>query len=239
MRIATWNLERGGRRGAAFDRQRAVLDSISADITVLTEPPWQLSTTCKGLVAAPRERQAHGEPEAWVAIQGDGVEPVSPAARYGRLAVAARTTALREPVVVYGSVLPWLAAPRQAAELLATPSETYAEMFKRVLREQVADVRALQLRFPGELLVWAGDFNQTLAGANWGGSNRSRALLECSIETLGLDAWNQRERHALDGLCAIDLICGPNDRTPIAVTRIEPAADGPKLSDHAGYVVEV
>jgi hypothetical protein len=41
-------------------------------------------------------------------------------------------------------------------------------------------------------------------------------------------------------MCAIDLICGPADRTPLGgVEVIHPRPSGPWLSDHAGYVIDL
>ncbi len=50
-------------------------------------------------------------------------------------------------------------------------------MFERFLMSQANDIRALQDNHPEAMIVWAGDFNQSLDGPNTGGSNRGRTLL--------------------------------------------------------------
>lgn len=112
-------------------------------------------------------------------------------------------------------------------------------MFERFLMSQANDVRTLQENHPEAMIVWAGDFNQSLDGPNTGGNNRGRALLSETLEDLGLKAWNRRCDHALGGLCAIDLICGPREHPVNEIVRIDPAPNGRRLSDHAGYVVDI
>ena len=242
MRIATWNLNHGGRRGSAVTRQDAALRAVVADLVVLTEPPIEWLTAGPGVVTSPAERESdRGGPEAleaWVAIVGDRVAPVGPPLPFERLAVRARAELDSEPVVIYGSVLPWGTAHKQAPRL-AEPGETSLAMFERVLNAQLDDLLRLRRRFEGELLIWAGDFNQSLAGPNWGGSAEKRALLADALARLDFDAWNKNEPHARPGMCAIDLICGPAGRHGHPVHRIDNLLDGRKLTDHAGYVVEV
>jgi hypothetical protein len=237
VRVATWNLERGGRRKGDADDQRRVLDEVKADVTIVTEPPPGEPTPGEVVVASPPERPSKGAPESWVEIRGRGLRPVLPAAPYTRMAVAAETDAFGEPLLVYGSVLPWRAAPAQAPDV-AKPAESFIEMFKRVLDEQADEIQRLRADRPG-LFIWAGDFNQTLVGSNAGGSNEARDLLDAKLDELKLTAWNASARHAIEKLCAIDLICGPRDRPIKSVSWIDPAPDGRPLSDHAGYVVEL
>ena len=157
---------------------------------------------------------------------------------YRRLAAAAIVDLDDRTIVVYGSVLPWRSAPRHAPEL-SSPDETAAAMFERVLTAQVRDIRALQASHPDALLIWAGDFNQSLDGPNMVGSAAGRSLLSEALDRLGFAAWNQGEAHAVGGLLAIDLICGPRRCLVEKVDRFEPVRAGKRLSDHAGYVVDV
>jgi hypothetical protein len=66
-----------------------------------------------------------------------------------------------------------------------------------------------------------------------------RELLEQALERLGFTAWNRSAAHARRELCAIDLICGPRDIIVANIERIGPTIDGCRVSDHAGYVVEL
>jgi hypothetical protein len=152
--------------------------------------------------------------------------------------VAAQIEVGGELLIVYGTVLPWLRAPDQAPDLVL-PNETYNDMFLRVLSEQAEDLKALQRAYPKAIIVWAGDVNQSLSGTNRGGSNNSRELLRNMLDHLGLVAWNEHMAHAIPGMKAIDLICGPAKRPVKAIVRLDPVADGHTLSDYAGYVVEI
>lgn len=178
----------------------------------------------------------HGD-ESWVAIVGHGAETIEPVPPYGRMSVAAKILVDDETVVVYGSVLPWLAISHHQPELMQR-DETSSEIFSRILAEQVGDITALQYRFPRASVIWAGDFNQTLSGPNYGGRTSCRNELEAALASVGMRAWNRDEAHASPGMCAIDLICGPKDRPPHTIERIAPTANGTTLTDHAGYYAD-
>jgi hypothetical protein len=237
VRIATWNLERGGRTAAAGRAQDAVLRALAADVIILTEPPASYRSG-PGVVTSPPRRRGRAGDEAWVAIVGDGVEPVALEIPFERMATAARLGANERAVVVYGSVLPWAAIASHAPELVR-PGESSLDVFLRVLREQASDLLTLRNAYPDDLLVWAGDFNQTVAGPNLGGSHAKRDALVATLADLGLVAWNGDAAHANVPLCAIDLLCGPRDVVPARQGRIDPLVDGVIASDHAGYWVEI
>jgi hypothetical protein len=235
VRVGTWNLERKSGRTAAF--QVEVLDQLDLDIAVLTEPGrgW---IDADGVVTSPPDRSSPQGSESWIAIRT--IEPraawVIPP--FERLAAATIATIRGREVVVYGSVLPWRSAPRHIPEL-ALHDELPAAMFERYLDAQVADLDDLRSHHPRAVLIWAGDFNQSLDGPNLVGSRSGRLLLRGALDHLGFTAWNQSEHHANTGLSAIDLICGPRDVCITHVERIDPFQNGRLLSDHAGYVVDV
>jgi hypothetical protein len=235
IRIGTWNLERGRRSPDVVRAQREVLNAHATNVCVLTEPPAELSAPGRGRAISPSS--PHDGVGPWVCIVGDGVEPVELPGQPRPLAVAAHTRWRGVDLVVFGSVLPWLGAATQVPEM-ALPGEPPAALFARHLRSQADDVRALCSAHPDALVVWAGDFNQALAGPNYGGSNANRALLAETLDELGFEAWNATAPHAIDGLYSIDLICGRVGQ-PREVVRIPPVVDGRVLSDHAGYVVEL
>jgi len=60
-----------------------------------------------------------------------------------------------------------------------------------------------------------------------------------ALDQLGMVAWNGDAEHAILGLRAVDLICGPCDIEAVNVTRIAPVRDGVTMTDHAGYCVEL
>lgn len=155
---------------------------------------------------------------------------------FERMAVAARVTVSGRSLVIYGAVLPWGSIRSHAPELVKD-GEVFADVFKRVLEEQQADLRALQAEH--ESVVWAGDFNQTVGGSNAGGSRKGRDHPVTCLDDLGLVAWNGSADHACEGLRAIDLICGPKGQTIVRQGRIDPVRDGVRMSDHAGYWVDL
>jgi len=165
------------------------------------------------------------------------VEPVALDIPFERMAAAAHATMDGRDVIVYGAVLPWGSIGTHAPKLVRA-GESSLDAFRRVLHEQAADIAALRRRYERDLIVWAGDFNQTITGPNRSGSGARRAALLDVLAGLGFAAWNGDTAHARHGLCAIDLICGPRDRRPAQQGRIDPNLDGVVMSDHAGYWVE-
>lgn len=238
MRLGLWNLQRGGRRGAAYEHQVRLLDTLNLDIAVLTEPPAKALTTTGDVVASPARRMGAAGAEAWVAVVGHGVEPVPPACPFERLAVAARYRAGGRMVIVYGCVLPWRAARTQAPEL-ALSGESAGGMFARIVVAQKRDVESLMAVHPDALVVWVGDFNQSLAGPNVVGSKQGRDAVNNALDDLGMKAWNAHAPHACADLHTIDLICGPAAQPVHHVGWADPTVDGRRLSDHAAYWVEL
>lgn len=236
MKIATWNLERGPSHKAQR-AQKAVLDSLGADVLVLTEPPTSYRSG-PFVVASPREREGRRGAESWVAIVGKSeVRAAEIDIPFERMAAAACATVDGRKVIIYGAVLPWNSIRSHAPELVPA-GESASDTFVRVLREQVADIELLRRRYKPDVISWAGDFNQTVTGANHSGSRANRTALTDALRDLGFKAWNEDAPHAQVGLKAIDLICGPQDQRPVLQGRIDPVApDGVVMSDHAGYWV--
>jgi endonuclease/exonuclease/phosphatase family metal-dependent hydrolase len=240
MRIVTWNMQRGfhGRQQCVTEQQR-LLDGCDADIVVLTEVPASMSKSKGGIVCSdPRREAGKAGLEAWVSIASMDCRAVGPEVPFERMAVAAEAVVDNEEFLVYGSVLPWSSAIHQAS-YLSLLGESPGGLFARLLREQVSDVVSLRESRPDHTLIWAGDFNQTLSGPNYGGSKKGRHLLAEALDELDLVAWNQELPHAKPPMHAIDLICGPRGRQPRRVHRFEPVLNDSVLSDHAGYVVEL
>jgi len=236
VRIATWNLERGGRTLAARSAQSGAIQRLAADVFVLTELPEGFKTE-RRMMASPARRSGGRGDESWVAIVGDDVQELDLELPFERLAVAARVNHGRQKVIVYGAVLPWLAVTSHAPYLVQ-PGETSFEVFQRVLREQAADIALLQRSY-GEPIIWAGDFNQSLVGALNGGAAVRRELLKKTLAELGFGAWNGEASHAQAGLKAVDLICGNAATIVRGQGRIDNVCDGVVISDHAGYWVDV
>jgi endonuclease/exonuclease/phosphatase family metal-dependent hydrolase len=141
-------------------------------------------------------------------------------------------------LLVYGTVMPWHADPGPTAD-----APNWSE-HHRVLPEQAVEWAALRAAYPDVPLCVAGDFNTDLGGANYYGTKRGRAAL-------------------VDGLRAAELVClTSTDRVPAGRLAHPPidhvcvsaslgagaavvdawegtTADGVRLSDHSGLVVEL
>jgi hypothetical protein len=235
LRIATWNLERGT-TAAIRQAQAAVLRDLAADVVVVTEPGPSYKSG-PGIVTSPPDRKGRNGTEPWVAIVGPSVEPLALDIPFERMAVAATALVGAVPLLVYGSVLPWGSFDRDAPDLLLA-GETAQDAFLRLLKEQTSDIAELRRRYPEHVAIWAADFNQTVAGPNYGGSKVKREALVRALDDLGLLAWNATAANAKDGMHAIDLICGPRDITMARQGRIDPVLGVVRMSDHAGYWVE-
>jgi endonuclease/exonuclease/phosphatase family metal-dependent hydrolase len=190
------------------------------------------------VVTSPRQRDGRQGAESWVAIVGKSeIKPAEIDIPFERMAAAARATVDGREVIVYGAVLPWNSIRSHAPELVHA-GESASDTFVRVLREQAADIERLRRRHKPDVIIWAGDFNQTVGGPNYGGSRAKRDTLIQTLATLDFEAWNRKEAHARAGLQAIDLICGRRDQRPVRQGRIDPVSGDIRMSDHAGYWVE-
>lgn len=237
VRVATWNLERGGRTRAARVAQAVEIRNLAADVLVLSEPGPSFEEG-PGVVASPRQRKNGKTSESWIAIVGDAIEPASFEIPFERMAVAATARVNGVALLIYGSVLPWAAFRTHAPEL-GRDGESSHQAFLRLLQDQAADIEALRRCHPNHIVIWAGDFNQHVSGPNHGGSLAKREALVEALDNLALVAWNGAAAHANSGLCAIDLICGPRELDVREQGRIDPFRGGIRMTDHAGYWVEV
>ena len=237
MRIGTWNIERMGRGKTFAEQYKAKLESLKADVVVVTEPGPGFHALFPEAVMAPDNRPGRKSPEAWVAIIGENLEAITPEIPYSRLAVAARTVIDGQRVIVYGSVLPWNSAQHHAPDVYGVEKRPFMEIFEKALNEQVGDMEELRRRYPQEALIWAGDFNHTLEGRAL--SRGASELLRDAISKLGLNAVNADSPHRAEGMKSLDLICVESSWTCSGIDFEYPEPDGRPLSDHCWYVAEV
>ena len=237
MRIGTWNIERMGRGKKFAEQYKAKLESLKADVVVVTEPGPGFHDLFPEAVMSPENRPSRKPPEAWVAIIGENLEAITPEIPYSRLAVAARTVIDGQSVIVYGSVLPWNSAQHHAPDVYGDEKRPFMEIFEKALKEQVGDMEELRRRYPQEVLIWAGDFNHTLEGRAL--SRRASELLRDAISKLGLEAVNADSPHRAEGMKSLDLICVESSWTCSGIDFDYPEPDGRPLSDHCWYFAEV
>lgn len=241
MRLANWNVARpvpsGQRRRASIVEQ---IEMVAADIWVLTETHDSVvpGSSFQGISTEGDDRPA--EPgERWVTIWSrfpiEALPPTSDPVR----TVAARVVPHRSaPLVVYGTVLPWLGSAWRDVEAVD------GKAFAAALDVQTADWCALRESFPDDDLVVAGDFNQDLADTRYYGSRANRAKLESALQRAGLVALTARGDDPIRALSApsacIDHICisAPSHWRSTGAHRWPdtPSPDR-RLSDHFGVVV--
>jgi len=209
MRIGTWNL--AGRWSPAHER---LLESQDCDVWLLTEVSLQVELAgygqhrTSGLMARGR---------AWAAVLSrDPVEPLPDPH-------PASSAASIGDIVYCSSILPWRSCGARAPWTGARHADKTA-----------ATIAALDTALPRTKLVWGGDFNHALGGAEVAGSMAGRGHVERFIEARELQVPTAQLPHRLDGLLSIDHIAVAAART---TTAFHVPAGG--LSDHPAYVADV
>jgi len=185
VKLATWNLARP--TPSSRKRNSLVSDQItrvSADVWVLTEtndlikPGPEFSGTSTTGADRPGDRS-----ERWTTIWSRlPVEPLAPTSDPIR-AVAARIVPTDgAPLVVYGTVLPWLGSAWRGI------TAGSGAAFSAALEAQASDWLVLRASYPDHDIVVAGDFNQDLAPTHYYGSRANRQKLVVALERCGLVA---------------------------------------------------
>ena len=208
MRVATWNLDRCAvGEGVRATWLRDQMAQVVADVWILTEThrdfaPGQGFRLAAYSADAPDREAARGE--CWVAIwTREQTAPVTLTRDTERAAAVTLTGPGGTPVVIVGTVLPWLADGRD-------PAHRGEAAFRARLADQAADWRRL-LQAAGSGLCVAGDFNQDLlAAGHYYGSAGGRVFLRETLAELGLVCLTGGVDDPLKGthgLAAIDHIC--------------------------------
>jgi hypothetical protein len=219
--------------------------TVQADIWILTET-WRGFAPGHDYecitVSGQADDREYAEGECWVAIWARASFAGNPliSSDPERTAAMRIDRSGRAPLVVFGTVLPWLSDAR------APKGERGAAGFEAALDIQRADWDRLRASIPGAALCVAGDFNQDLVDWHYYGSARGKASLRAAIETSGLICLTAGAADPLachPGRASIDHICVSSELMRGIVSHVMswPAADhiGPTLSDHFGVVVDL
>jgi len=172
LRLATWNLARTNPRSTArIQTLQSHMATINADIWILTEtwkqiaPPPEHHLVATSTPAPDRESAAG---ERWTTIWSrHPAQALTLAAEPDRTAAALITPPNSRPIIVYGTVLPWLSDQRRAPV-------TGGDAFIASLAAQSEEWRDLRTKHLTTGLIVAGDFNQDLAEKHYYGSGRGR-----------------------------------------------------------------
>jgi hypothetical protein len=196
------------------------LATLCCEVLLLTEVPQDLRLEGYRLCFA-NGKMACGQAFAAVAARGDhnpvkGVHPhlASVAAEF-------------DETTFMASVVPWRSA--QAADGFAGDSQGE--------RTRVA-FDALAGSWPGEHVIWGGDWNHELSGRISAGSKTGREAI------LGLLRQHQMQVPTTvlgseRGSGSVNHIAVPGDRKVTRVERHEAMSGGKRLSDHDAYVVQI
>lgn len=94
-------------------------------------------------------------------------------------------------------------------------------------------------RQPDDVLIWGGDFNETLVGRPIQSRVGRRVVVE-ALDALGLVALTAESPHLTDGLATIDHLAVPIGWSdPATVSVVTRADDLRQTSDHALYLANV
>jgi endonuclease/exonuclease/phosphatase family metal-dependent hydrolase len=249
IRIATWNVQRPKlsevkrRDGEAFQGNRLLesIQAMQADIWILTETHASLSPGLEFTSTTTEESDPIHEPgETWVTIWSRfPIELVTRTSDPSRACAARIVPNGSRPLVVYGTVLPWIGSTWQGI-----PSANGAA-FSAALNAQLSDWVSLQREHPDCDFVLAGDFNQDMGKSHYYGSRRNQEALQSAIATArlrcltaaGLDpVLKHAPSHA-----SIDHICASAGLILVGSPVSWPISDSPqkRLSDHFGVLVEL
>lgn len=215
--------------------------SIKADIWVLTESRTSVSPGDEfTLIAHTRRDGADSPDECWVAIWsrvgGDSL-PTADGDRSAAVELAAGSAA---PLVVFGTVLPWLGSSWR--DIAASGAQAYSAS----LSNQASDWRGYRVAVPARRLCIAGDLNQdVLSTGHYYGSKLGRAALRAALVAESLVCPTAHPADAVglhtEGLAAgIDHICVSDDLVePSAPVQVWPHASelGSALTDHFGVCI--
>ena len=241
MRIANWNVNHArenGRREAI----RRVMDSIGADVWILTETHASLEPGPDYRCVARSKPSAElPDDESWVSIWSrmpmlDQLKTADSTFSAGTILKLGDGT----PLTVFGTVLPW-----RGREWGGQPSAD-AVAFEAALRSQQTDW-ASAIRNPRSAVCVAGDFNQDLSTKSYYWSRKAYEALRTTLTESGLTAATADPTDPVRGLtggtsACIDHICLSESLTAkqrALSVAWAPTLDGRVLSDHHGIYVDV
>jgi hypothetical protein len=213
VRIGTWNVD----NRIWTDVHAGLVENANCDIWLMTEThrsvdlPGYESHLSAGVM---------GRGQRWAAVFSRGpLKPLEDPHGASAAAVIDGTT-------FCSTILPWKGSGGEEP----WSGDTHADRTKNAL-----DV--LLARLPQTNLIWGGDWNHSLCGAEAAGSIGGRGHVLKAVERLGLCVPTALLAHPIDGLRSIDHIGVPKHRAVDRVERIRAKVHG--LSDHDAYVVEV
>jgi exonuclease III len=244
MRIGTWNVEYAS--GAVKNaRRRDILDANPADVWVLTETHDDFDLTPAHQPIHSAQRPVRSGPDVrlgsrWVSIWSRFPVRERLSVRDPERTAAALLDTPVGALIVFGTVLPWHSD--RGCHPIDTDVPNWSEQY-RVIGEQSEEWKARQRDYREAAMCVAGDLNLNLGGPHWYGTNHGRAMMRSAIKHNDLICTTEFDE-VPPGLLThapIDhvLLSRRLARTfRVAAAWEGRAADGVRLSDHSGIVVE-
>ncbi len=115
--------------------------------------------------------------------------------------------------------------------------DDFASRFRAVPTSHVQ--RIVSARRADDVVIWGGDFNQSLTGRVLG-SRAGRSALLAAFDDLALDPPTANARHLIDGALSIDHLAVSSDWTEASSVTVITREDDPRqASDHALYLIDI
>lgn len=246
MRIGVWNLKQGPNpAGVRGQEMLALMRDCDADIWLLTEvhTAWSLPGYSSAM-SAPRSfgpllKRWSGilarETYHLLQVPLSGSHPADEGLCLARLQ---SPVDCHPEMLVACSVQPW------SNTLLGWPSlhghcelDSYQRRFRFVADAHTQRIQTA--RQSEDVVLWGGDFNQSLSGRPMG-SNAGRAVLATCLADLDVSALTADASHLVSGACSIDHVAATSGwPASSAVTVILRSDDRRQTSDHALYLVDI
>jgi len=214
MRVGTWNLA-----GRWDNRHERMMLDQGCDVWLLTEVRERVAIggffghMTAGSMAHSRRWAAILSREPISALQDP--HPATAAAIIGDLTFAS-------------SVLPWRSCP----------SRTPWVGFRHADKTRAA-LDQLLSSLPPKGLVWGGDFNQSLLGKDYSGSQEGCRCIRAALDQLALQVPTEALPHRVAGVMSIDHIAVARGLPTSAARRVVASVGDRRLSDHDLYTVEI
>jgi endonuclease/exonuclease/phosphatase family metal-dependent hydrolase len=186
LKIATWNVEKvAPGRSRRSQVVSTALQAVDADIVILTESHQDFAPSAgHTLAAASATAPDRVGGQRWVCIwirRGWASTAIPLTGEPERSAAVRIVLPSGGALLVFGTVLPWRSDTR-------VPTFRGARAFVRSLGLQSDDLTRIRHSHPGDLLCFAGDWNQELAARPWVGSAEGQKALELFLVRHGLVA---------------------------------------------------
>ena len=241
LKIANWNIQRALPTARRTPRILSNLQRWAAEITILTETHQNICPGVNqyGVHSGTPDREGK-DGERWCSIWSRN--PLEDLNSY--ISDKARCTAARliheecGAITVFACILPWLSDTWKAIPTRG------GECFQAALEQYRQDWSAIRRKYPEDIFILAGDFNQGLVNHHYYGSRIQKEILEDALNEGGLYPLTAYEndpvarksfpKACIDHICintTAGMILQSSDRWPDA------AEPDKSLSDHFGIMV--